>query len=96
MRQLNYNECSHVACHSTARTLLLVIVASLVGSVIAVRAQESQPSSASLKRIRAALQSPQHRMSSKDPGNLNQVCDSFFTHDSEDQRDDGQGARRQP
>jgi hypothetical protein len=42
---------------------LLVVMTALVGGIIAVRAQESEPSSASLKRIRAALQSPQQPIS---------------------------------
>jgi hypothetical protein len=48
---------SHVALNAS-RTVLVVITA-LVGSVIPVWAQQSEPSSASLDRIRAALQSPQ-------------------------------------
>jgi hypothetical protein len=48
---------SHVALNA-ARTALVVITA-LAGSVIPVWAQQSEPSSASLDRIRAALQSPQ-------------------------------------
>jgi hypothetical protein len=43
---------------------LLVIITALVVGVISVRAQESEPSSVSLKRIRAALQSPQQPISS--------------------------------
>jgi hypothetical protein len=43
---------------------VLVVIGALIGSVIAVRAQESEPSAASLKRIRAALQSPQQPLSS--------------------------------
>jgi hypothetical protein len=43
---------------NAARTLVVVFIA-LVGSVIPVWAQQSEPSSASLNRIRAALQSPQ-------------------------------------
>jgi hypothetical protein len=43
---------------------LLVVITALVGGIIAVGAQESVPSSASLKRIRAALQSPQQPISS--------------------------------
>ena len=43
---------------------LLVVITALVGGIIAVGAQESVPSSASLKRIRAALQSPQQSLSS--------------------------------
>ena len=43
---------------------LLVVITALVGASMAVRAQESEPSSASLKRIRAALQSPQRPISS--------------------------------
>jgi hypothetical protein len=49
MSQVNLN---------AARTLLVAITA-LVGGVTPVWAQESEPSSASLDRIRAALQSPQ-------------------------------------
>jgi hypothetical protein len=41
-----------------ARTVL-VVIAALVGGVISVRAQQAEPSSASLDQIRAALQSPQ-------------------------------------
>ena len=48
---------------NAVRTVLMVITA-LVGGVTAVWAQESEPSSASLKRIRAALQSPQQPISS--------------------------------
>jgi hypothetical protein len=48
---------SHVALNA-ARTVIVVIMA-LVASVIPVRAQQSEPSSASLDRIRAALQGPQ-------------------------------------
>jgi hypothetical protein len=43
---------------------LLVVITALVGGIMAVGAQESVPSSASLKRIRAALQSPQQPISS--------------------------------
>jgi hypothetical protein len=43
---------------NAARTLVFVFTA-LVGGVIPVWAQQSEPSSASLDRIRAALQSPQ-------------------------------------
>jgi hypothetical protein len=48
---------------NTVRTLLVVVIA-LVGGVAAVGAQESEPSSASLARIRAALQSPQQPITS--------------------------------
>ena len=50
-----------------AGRMLLVVIMALVGTVIPVRAQESEPSSASLKRIRAALQNPQHLVSSDVP-----------------------------
>src|ERR1700736_5602097 len=43
---------------NAARTVLVFMTA-LVGGVISVRAQQSEPSSASLDRMRAALQSPQ-------------------------------------
>ena len=43
---------------NAARTVLVVITA-LVGGVISLRAQQSEPSSVSLERIRAALQTPQ-------------------------------------
>jgi hypothetical protein len=48
---------------SNAVRTLLVVITGLVGGVISVRAQQSEPSSASLKRIRAALQSPQQPIS---------------------------------
>jgi hypothetical protein len=54
---------------NAVRTLLVVITA-LVGGVAAIRAQESEqaePSAASLKRIRNALKSPQHLVSSDVP-----------------------------
>jgi hypothetical protein len=47
-----------------ARRTLVVAITALVSGVVAVRAQESEPSSASLKRIRTALQSPQRPISS--------------------------------
>jgi hypothetical protein len=48
---------------NAGRTLVVAITA-LVSGVVAVRAQESEPSSASLKRTRTALQSPQRPISS--------------------------------
>jgi hypothetical protein len=49
---------------------LLMVITPLVGGVMSVRAQQSEPSepsSASLQRIRSALQSPQHLISSDVP-----------------------------
>jgi hypothetical protein len=51
---------------NTVRTLLVVIMA-LSGDVLSVRAQQSEPSAASLKRLRDALQNPQHLISSDVP-----------------------------
>jgi hypothetical protein len=48
---------------SNAVRTLLVVITGLVGGVISVRAQQSEPSSESLKQIRAALQSPQQPIS---------------------------------
>jgi hypothetical protein len=42
-----------------ATRAVLVVITALVGGVMSVRAQQSEPSSVSLERIRAALQSPQ-------------------------------------
>ena len=46
---------------------LLVVIMALSGGVISVRAQQSEPSAASLKRIRDELQNPQHLISSDVP-----------------------------
>ena len=51
---------------NVARTLLVIIMA-LSGGVISVRAQQSEPSAASLKRIRDAVQNPQRLISSDVP-----------------------------
>jgi hypothetical protein len=52
---------------SNAVRTLLVVITGLVGGVISVRAQQSEPSAASLKRIRDAVQNPQHLISSDVP-----------------------------
>jgi hypothetical protein len=46
------------------RTLLLLVVVALLGGVRVVRAQQSEPSTVSVERIRAALQSPQQSTNS--------------------------------
>jgi hypothetical protein len=60
------NECRTAMSQVTlnAPLAVLVVITALAGSVISVRAQQSEPSSAALERIRAALQSPQQPISS--------------------------------